>query len=77
MTSLKAMLPLYDSGSGSYYDLRHVTLSGIPPNLARWDYHTTVINQLLLLGTIDTDPVINGTAARWQRYMKGERAPHN
>ena len=76
MTSLKALLPLYDSGSGSIYDLRHVTL-GVAPNLARWDYHTTHINQLLLLGTVDADPILNATASRWLKYMKGERAPHN
>lgn len=76
LSSLKAMLALYDSGSGSFYDLRHITL-GIAPNLARWDYHTTHINQLLLLGTIEPDQILNTTAARWQRYMRGERASHN
>ncbi len=48
LESLKAMLPLFDTGSGTVYDLRHFTL-GVAPNLARWDYHTTHINQLQLL----------------------------
>nr|CAG4641504.1 EOG090X0272 [Eurycercus lamellatus] len=36
MQSLKKLLPLFDTGSGSVYDLRHFTL-GLPPNIARWD----------------------------------------
>lgn len=94
MASLKKMLLLYDTGSGSIYDLRHVTLgmprtsrlvhsvlkvvlSGVEPNLARWDYHATHVNQLLLLATIDRDPLISRTAERWRSYMSGKRAPHN
>lgn len=76
MISLKKMLTLYDTGSGSTYDLRHFSL-GVAPNLARWDYHATHVNQLLLLATIDKDPVISQTAERWRDYMKGLRAPHN
>ena len=74
--SLKAMLPLFDTGSGTIYDLRHFTL-GVAPNLARWDYHATHINQLLLLSTIEDDPIFEQTAKRWLTYMKGKRAPHN
>ncbi|XP_041770824.1 D-glucuronyl C5-epimerase B isoform X1 [Anopheles merus] len=76
MASLKKMLLLYDTGSGTSYDLRHFTL-GIAPNLARWDYHATHVNQLLLLATIDPDPLISQTAERWKNYMVGKRAPHN
>uniref|UniRef100_T1JNE4 heparosan-N-sulfate-glucuronate 5-epimerase n=1 Tax=Strigamia maritima TaxID=126957 RepID=T1JNE4_STRMM len=76
MHSLKKMLPLFDSGSSSIYDLRHFTL-GVAPNLARWDYHTTHIDQLLLLATIDDDPILKTTAERWIEYMKGKRAAHN
>lgn len=50
---------------------------GIEPNIARWDYHATHVNQLLLLATIDRDPLIARTADRWRRYMLGKRAPHN
>lgn len=97
MISLKKMLLMYDTGSGSVYDLRHITLgkfgvkflfsklsyercfssAGIEPNIARWDYHATHVNQLLLLATIDRDPLIAKTAERWRRYMLGKRAPHN
>lgn len=76
ISSLKTLLPLFDTGSGSVYDLRHFTL-GISPNLARWDYHTTHINQLLLLSTIEDDPVFEAVANRWIGYMKGKRAAHN
>lgn len=76
MMSLKKMLTLYDTGSGSTYDLRHFSL-GIAPNLARWDYHATHVNQLLLLATIDKDPIISQTAERWKDYMNGVRAQHN
>jgi heparosan-N-sulfate-glucuronate 5-epimerase len=76
MTSLKKLLLLFDNGSGSNYDLRHFSL-GSPPNLARWDYHATHVNQLLLLATIDHDPLLETTAYRWIRYMQGKRAPHN
>jgi len=77
VTSLETMLALYDTGSGSVYDLRHVTLAGNAPNLARWDYHATHINQLLLLATIEKNPLYNTVARRWIGYMHGKRALHN
>lgn len=76
MASLKNMLTLYDTGSGTTYDLRHFTLK-TAPNLARWDYHSTHINQLLLLSTIDDDAIFITTAERWIGYMNGKRAAHN
>lgn len=74
--SLKQLLPLYDTGSGTVYDLRHMSLK-VAPNIARWDYHTTHINQLLFLNTILDDLSLQSTAKRWISYMKGHRAPHN
>lgn len=76
MRSLKVMLPLYDSGSGTFYDLRHVTMH-VAPNLARWDYHTLHVSLLYFLSTIDSDPVLKTTAERWEGYTKGKRAKHN
>lgn len=76
MDSLKAMLPLFDTGSGTIYDLRHFML-GTAPNLARWDYHTTHINQLQLLSTVDDAPVFKEFVKRWKSYLKGGRAKHN
>lgn len=78
MESLKNMLLLYDTGSGTSYDLRHLSL-GVAPNLARWDYHATHVNQLLLLATLsnDSNHLIERTAERWRGYMLGKRAKHN
>ncbi|XP_012552772.1 D-glucuronyl C5-epimerase [Bombyx mandarina] len=76
MTSLKTLLPLFDTGSGSFYDLRHFTL-GVSPNIARWDYHATHVNQLYLLAGLDDDPILLNTAKRWEGYMQGKRAAHN
>lgn len=76
MESLKAMLPLYDTGSGTIYDLRHFML-GSAPNLARWDYHTTHINQLQLLASVDSSPIFKDFIKRWKSYLKGGRAKHN
>lgn len=76
--SLEALLALYDSGSGSFYDLRHYSLAGaVAPNVARWDYHSTHINQLLALYSVVRRDVFSSTAHRWIAYMKGHRAPHN
>jgi heparosan-N-sulfate-glucuronate 5-epimerase len=54
------MLLMFDNGSGTFYDLRHLTL-GVAPNRARWDYHTVHINQLNMLSLIDSDPAITVT----------------
>lgn len=74
--SLKNLLPFFDTGSGTIYDLRHFSLK-VAPNIARWDYHTTHINQLLYLNTVLDDLSIQTTTKRWISYMKGKRAPHN
>lgn len=76
MDSLRHMLLMFDNGSGTFYDLKHISL-GIAPNRARWDYHTVHINQLLILSLIDKDPLFANTAKRWMEYMKGKRSPHN
>lgn len=74
--SLKAMLLMYDSGFGTFYDLRHISV-GLAPNRARWDYHTVHISQLLQLTKMDDDPLFVRTVKRWQEYMHGVRSPHN
>ena len=78
--SLVALLPLYDTGSGTTYDLRHFTMGG-PPKLARWDYHSTHVNLLFALSTICDDvkqrDTMITTADRWHKYMIGQKADHN
>jgi len=80
VASLVAMAPLFDTGAGSTYDLRHFTMGG-PPKLARWDYHSTHINLLYVLSTIvpgeKEKSSLQELANRWQSYMVGERADHN
>lgn len=81
LKTLKLALPLFDSGSGSFYDLRHFSVPGCAPNRARWDYHSTHISQLLMVLSMDEDPagkdLFQKTITRWMSYMKGKRAPHN
>lgn len=81
LESLVKLLPMFDTGSGTLYDLRHLHLPGVAPNLARWDYHSTHVNQLLLLATIVQDEhkkkFLSTTAERWIGYMSGKRAAHN
>lgn len=74
--SLRVFLPLFDTGSGSLYDLRHVGLR-TAPNLARWDYHSVHIYLLKWLYIITKDEYLNDTASRWAAYASGHRAKHN
>uniref|UniRef100_A0AAF5DKY6 heparosan-N-sulfate-glucuronate 5-epimerase n=2 Tax=Strongyloides stercoralis TaxID=6248 RepID=A0AAF5DKY6_STRER len=75
--SLKALLPLYDTGSGSLYDLRHVGI-GTAPNLARWDYHAVHVYLLKWICNIIKDcNDIDTVANRWIAYSNGIRAKHN
>ena len=77
MKSLKIMLPLYDTGSGTVYDLRHFTMKSTEPKIARWDYHSTHVNLLYVLSSVDLDPVLSNISKRWKNYMLGKRAKHN
>uniref|UniRef100_A0AC35U6X2 Heparosan-N-sulfate-glucuronate 5-epimerase n=1 Tax=Rhabditophanes sp. KR3021 TaxID=114890 RepID=A0AC35U6X2_9BILA len=75
--SLKALLPLYDTGSGSIYDLRHLGIES-PPNLARWDYHAVHIYLLKWICNIIKDcQDLNKIADRWIDYSNGKKAKHN
>ncbi|KRX99400.1 D-glucuronyl C5-epimerase [Trichinella pseudospiralis] len=69
LKTLKNMLPLYDTGVGSLYDLRHVSLHGAP-NVARWDYHAVHIFQLHWLYIIEGDELFKETANRWIRFSE-------
>ena len=76
MRSLKVILPMFDAGSGTFYDLRHITMKE-SPNIARSDYHTLHVSLLNVLSTIDSNPIFKDTAERWTGYAKGKRAKHN
>ncbi|ESN98554.1 hypothetical protein HELRODRAFT_142574, partial [Helobdella robusta] len=81
MRTLGIALPLFDTGSGSFYDLNHFTHPGVTPNLARWDYHTTHINQFMMASIVEVQSVcwkvFNKFINRWSKYLKGFRAEHN
>lgn len=74
--TLKQLLPLYDAGSDTFYDLRHVTIKA-EPIIARPTYHALHISQLLHLDTFEEDPIFTKSAKRWIEYMNGGRANHN
>lgn len=74
--SLKVMLGMYDSGTGTLYDLRHI-INHEQPNRARWDYHTTHIALIQEMAIIDGDPLFDTTAKRWIDYFYGKRSKHN
>jgi len=76
VTSLKAMLPLYDGGSRTYYDLNHFMLQ-VPPNIARWDYHTLHLRQLALFYSLTKETIFKRYFEYWDGYTKGKFAPHN
>ncbi|WP_252180281.1 D-glucuronyl C5-epimerase family protein [Endozoicomonas sp. 4G] len=66
--TLKKILPLYDLGNKSAYDLTHYTCMTFP-NIARWGYHITHINQLFAMYCITGDENINTFYSRWKSYL--------
>ena len=55
LDSLYSCLPLFDNGFGSVYDLRHIfSTKHVPPNRARWDYHSVHITLLKFFNHILT-----------------------
>ena len=76
ITSASKMLPLFDGGSRTFYDLGHFS-QGVQPNVARWDYHAVHLAQLALIMTISDDPVFERFYQYWQGYTKGKVAGHN
>jgi hypothetical protein len=67
--ALKALLPYYDTGSWSRYDMTN------PGKSARGDldtvaYHNLVISQLRYMATISGDPFFSNYADRFQAYEK-------
>lgn len=72
ITSLKKMLPLYDLGNRTAYDLTHYTTDGGYPNVAKWGYHITHIHLLAALNSIEKDPKLDETLLRWKGYLTGK-----
>lgn len=76
LESLKIMLPLYDNGKGSNYDLQHFIKSKAP-NRARWDYHTVHIQQLNVFKSVRHEEIFAKFASRWLGYLNGHYSDHN
>ncbi|CAL1541054.1 unnamed protein product [Lymnaea stagnalis] len=76
LRSLKIMLGMYDSGTGTLYDLRHV-INHEQPNRARWDYHLTHIALIQEMAIIDGDPMFTDAEKRWIEYLYGVKSKHN
>ncbi|QKY71107.1 D-glucuronyl C5-epimerase family protein [Lentibacillus sp. CBA3610] len=72
IVTLKRMLPLYDLGNRTAYDLTHYTTNGGYPNVATWGYHIGHIHLLAALNSIENDPNMNETLTRWKGYLKGK-----
>ncbi|BBO56827.1 D-glucuronyl C5-epimerase family protein [Cobetia sp. AM6] len=67
-STLLDILPLYDLGSHSAYDLTHYTCKSYP-NVARWGYHQTHINQIYALEYITGSSQLKQFRKRWEKYM--------
>jgi len=72
MLTLKRMLPLYDLGYRTAYDLSHYTTDGGYPNPGKWGYHVLHIHQLMTLQAIESYPKFQETLNRWIGYLKGQ-----
>lgn len=74
--TLEALLPLYDLGRGSCYDLTHMTSRIEGPNQTRHSYHRLHIQ---LLSTLDA--LANGRfsriTTRWDAYLRGNELSTN
>ena len=75
--TLLKILPMYDNGSGTFYDLRHIVIPGVEPKRARWDYHAVHLGQLELLNLIKPNPIFDKILLRWKKYVNGVPARHN
>ncbi len=76
LDSVETLLPLYDLGDGTAYDLTHITSRVNGPNRARWKYHRLHVELLSILEMIR--PGLFGIfAERWEMYLRGNRLREN
>ncbi|MDH4992791.1 D-glucuronyl C5-epimerase family protein [Aquamicrobium lusatiense] len=74
LETLVILLPYYDLGTFSSYDLSYITLPILPDGLRRKPhihaaYHAVHIEQLWALYFLTKRPVLKETADRWERYV--------
>ena len=75
--TLETMIPLFDNGFGTFYDLRHLSMPGISPNRARWQYHRVHLEQLTALLSIRESKILKEVNKRWVGYVSGVLSRHN
>lgn len=74
LETLIILLPYYDMGTFSSYDLSYITLPILPDGSRRKPhfstaYHAVHIEQLWALHFLTKRPILKETADRWQRYV--------
>lgn len=74
--TLRAMLPLWDLGDRTAYDLTHHFVENAHPNVARWSYHS-IHTQLLSVFDVLEEGAFTPTVERWIGYARGEVIPGN
>lgn len=76
--TLKRVLSLYDLGNRTAYDLTHYSNEGVPPNVARWGYHSTHVILMSALCCIEpNEKMFLDVFERWVNYTKGIAARTN
>lgn len=70
--TLKRVLSLYDLGNRTAYDLTHYSNECVPPNVARWGYHSTHVILMSALCCIEpNEKMFQDVFERWVNYTKG------
>lgn len=70
LRTLEAVLPLYDNGRLSVYDLRHITNPGGCPKSMDQKYHILHIKLLEVLNGIHPSPVFAFYIDKWRHYRR-------
>ena len=68
--TVEALLPLYDTGWWSLYDLYHLEVA-TPRNPCTAHYHDIHINQLRIMHAITGRAAFDAYARRWAAYQDG------
>jgi hypothetical protein len=69
LAALRALLPYYDTGKWSTYNLLRLT-GATRGTLAHRHYHELHVKQLTWLTKVTGDPFWDGYAQRWTRYLE-------
>lgn len=70
VASMRKMLPLYDAGGRTLYDLSHA--KGYPPHYSNWHYHAVQTALTWTFADLTQHNDLYAAAYRWEGYMAGE-----